>query len=133
MKTTNFEMLTGVCCGPNPVLLACGSMHFDTGTLLLIYSILGGWAISIFLAIANLILIVGSVTSSRFKVVNFGFYCLYAASALALFSGGFGGLESAFILLPIFGVPVTVISHFVYLVSTSRRARSKKAPRTDPW
>jgi hypothetical protein len=115
-------------------MLACGDMniHLSAGENALIISVISGWVISIVLAIVNLCLIIVLDSSSRFKVTNIGFLLIYAYLAFALFSVFSGRLMNIFsssswaIPVLIFGIPVLVIGHFVYLFFVRRKPLGKQ-------
>jgi len=114
----------GVMSTISPVL-ACGSMHFSTGDLAVIYSVVGSWLIGCVLAFANLCLITVLDTATRVKIAHLVFFSFYAFCAFGLFTGWFGNLSAWYPLIPIFGVPVLVILHFSFLLWLRKRLRRK--------
>lgn len=104
-------------------------MHFNfsAGDMALIYSVIGAWVISFVLAFVNLFLIAVLDASTRFKVVNVLVISVYVISAFVLFTGGFGDFSGSAILFAIFGIPVLVIAHFVFLF-LARRILSWRSP-----
>jgi len=103
-------------------MLACGSMHFSAGDLALIYSLLGGWLVSFVLAFLNPCLICSLNISGRSQFTHFLVWAIYVGSGLALFLGGLNGKSEAW-AIPVLGVPIFAISHFIALLWI-RRERS---------
>jgi hypothetical protein len=108
-------------------MLACSSMHLSAGFLALLYSVIGIWVISFVLALVNLCLIAALNSSARFKVVNVLVFSIYVILAFVLCTGGFGDFSGSAILFAIFGIPVLVIAHFVFLF-LARRILSWRSP-----
>jgi|SRR5947209_418596 len=104
-------------------ILGCGSMHFSAADNVLIFSVIGGWLISAVLALVNLCLITVIGMNLRSMMAHFGFLFLYVISGFTLFDGWFGDATSWHILVPVCGIPILVISHFVQLLRTRRKLR----------
>jgi len=112
-------------------MLACGSMHFTAGDLALIYSVLGGWLASLVLAFVNPCLVCFSDASTRSKSAHLMIWAVYVGSGLVVWMSGLASMQSPAWLIPIFGVPILAIAHFVALLWTRRQIRLKRQTTND--
>jgi hypothetical protein len=108
-------------------VLACSSMHFSAGDVALIYSLLGGWLASIVLALVTPFVICFLHSSTSVKVTHFAIYAVYVGSGLVVFIRGLSRLQSEAWVIPIYGVPILAVSHFIALLWIRRQIRLRKA------
>jgi len=97
----------------------------------LIYLAIGCWVLAAILALVNLIILANIKISQRLKKTHGVVFLVYLGFAIALFAGGFN--QNFFtVAIAVFGIPIMVASHFVYLLCLRRRVRVQdKDERSD--
>ena len=106
-------------------------MHFSAVDIALIYSVVIGWWASFALALVNPCLICFSQTSTRSRFTHWVIWAVYVGSGLTVYVPGLGRLQSATWVIPIYGVPILAVSHFVALLWARRQSRLKKLTTND--
>jgi hypothetical protein len=102
-------------------ILACGSIHLSPEAIMLIWVTFIGWLLSLVLALVNVVWSSAPDASTRFRTINGGILVAYVLLAGALFAGWMGSAS----VIAIFGIPLMVISHSVYLFIARRHLRQK--------
>lgn len=112
-------------------MLACG-FHFSPGDIALFYALLGGWLSSPLWAIGSLFIIALTNMSTRATFAHGTIWALYVVSGLTVATRGLNGMQGVAWAIPIFGVPILAISHFLVLVRTRRRIKLRMQEQTPP-
>jgi len=107
-------------------ILACSSMRFSAGDIILIYSIIGGWLAGLSLAFVNPFMICFMDTNGRAKAAHLMVWAAYFGSGLTVWLRGLNGMQSEMWLVPIFGTPIGAAAHFIVLLWIRRQIRLRK-------
>ena len=113
-------------------MLACGDINLTAGDQAIILYVLGSWVIGIVLFVINIYFILDLRISRRFKAANIGFLLIYTFLTLTLYSAFSGDSwkiysnSSWVVPVMIFGIPIMVASHFVFLFCVQRRLKKLK-------